>query len=113
MKKRFIRLLQSLVTFLNFNINKKVKPYHLLYNQLQEHRSTDMKNVLNNQIDSYLYNPNKKERFILIEIGTYMGESLELWGDILEKKLGNNFLIISVDPYTPFASKGDKIKQSN
>ena len=111
MKRLFKKLIQKLITFLNFNLNKKVKPYHLLYNQLQKDRSVDMSSILKDQIKSYLSNSNKKKRFILIEIGSYMGESLELWGDLLEEKLGNNFLIISIDPYIDYASEEDKVKQ--
>ena len=96
MKRLFTKLFQRLIAFLNFNFNKKVQPYHLLYNQLQHHRSIDMKNILNKQIQSYLSNSNKKQKFILIEIGTYMGESLELWGDLLELKLENLHPIIVI-----------------
>ena len=110
MKRLFIRLWFRLNTFFNFNLNKKVRPYHLLLNQLQKHRAVDMKNTLNKQIESYMSKSNNKERFVLVEIGSYLGESLDLWGDILEKKLDNNFLIISIDPYTTFVSESDKNK---
>ena len=108
---KLIKLWFRLDTFFKFNLNKKVLPHHLLLNQLQEHRAIDMRNILNKQIESYLSKSNNKERFVFVEIGTYMGESLELWGDLLEQKLENNFLIISIDPYIDFASEGDKIKQ--
>ena len=108
MKRLFIKLWFRLNTFFNFNLNKKVRPRHLLLNQLQKHRAIDMKNVLNKQIDSYLSKSNNKERFVLVEIGSYLGESLDLWGDILEKKLDNNFLIISIDPFTAYVSESDK-----
>ena len=81
MKRLFIRLWFRLNTFFNFNLNKKVRPRHLLLNQLQKHRAIDMKNALNKQIDSYLSKSNNKERFVLVEIGSYLGESLDLWGD--------------------------------
>ena len=108
---KLIKLWYRLDTFFKFNLNTKVRPYHLLLNQLQEHRAIDMRNILNKQIESYLSKSNNKERFVFVEIGTYMGESLELWGDFLEQKLENNFLIISIDPYIDFASERDKIKQ--
>ena len=100
------------VTFLNFNANKRVTPAHLFYGQLLTYRMQDMKNELNKQIEFYLSNSKidlneRKRKFILVEIGTYLGESLELWGDILEQKLENNFLIISIDPYKYYASKAD------
>ena len=110
MKRLLIKLFHKIVTFINFNVGNKVKPYHLLYNQLQKHRKNDMTATLNKQIDLYLLNSNKKQNFIFVEIGSYLGESLDLWGDILEKKLDNNFLIISIDPYTTFVSESDKNK---
>lgn len=113
MKRFFARLWSKLNTFFNFNLNKKVRPHHLLNNQLQQHRSVDMKNTLKKQIDLYLANSKIKDRFILIEIGSYLGESLNLWGDLLEKELGNNFIIISIDPYLPYVSDLDKNWQSN
>ena len=81
-------------TFLNFNANKKVTPTSLFYGQLNQSRLEDMKNELNKQIEFYLSNSKKKintnidlnqdsEKFILVEIGSYLGESLEVWGDIL------------------------------
>ena len=106
-------------TFLNFNANKKVTPTSLFYGQLIQSRLEDMKNELNKQIEFYLSNSKKKintnidlnqdsEKFILVEIGSYLGESLEVWGDILERTLKNNFLIISIDPYIYYASDTDK-----
>ena len=106
-------------TFLNFNANKKVTPTSLFYGQLNQSRLEDMKNELNKQIKFYLSNSKKKintnidlnqdsEKFILVEIGSYLGESLEVWGDILERTLKNNFLIISIDPYIYYASDTDK-----
>ena len=113
MKRLFVRLWSKLNTFFNFNLNKKVQPHHLLNNQLQQHRIVDMKNTLKRQIDLYLANSNIKDRFILVEIGSYLGESLNLWGDLLEKELGNNYLIISIDPYLSYVSESDKNWQSN
>ena len=31
-----------------------------------------------------------------------------MWGDMLEQKLKNNFLVISIDPYIDYASDSDK-----
>ena len=101
------------ITFMNFNANKKVTPTHLFYGQLFSDRVQDMQNELNKQIELYLSNSKidleeKKRKFIFIEIGSYLGESLEMWGDMLEQKLENNFLIISIDPYIDYASDTDK-----
>ena len=113
MKRLLIKLFHKIVTFINFNVGNKVKPYHLLYNQLQKHRINDMTTTLNKQIDLYLLNSNKKQNFIFVEIGSYLGESLELWGDLLEKRLKDNFQIISIDPYKNYVSETDKNWQPN
>ena len=47
MKRLLIKLFHKIVTFINFNVGNKVKPYHLLYNQLQKHRKNDMIATLN------------------------------------------------------------------
>ena len=75
MKRLLIKLFHKTVTFINFNVGKKVKPYHLLYNQLQKHRINDMIATLNKQIDLYLLNSNKKQNFIFVEIGSYLGKN--------------------------------------
>ena len=74
--------------------------------QLNKARSVDMLDELNKQIG--LYKKHGKSKFVFVEIGNYLGESLDLWGDILEKKLDNNFLIISIDPFTAYVSESDK-----
>jgi hypothetical protein len=56
-----------------------------------------MKKLLNNQIDSF--NKSDRELFVLVEVGSYLGESLEIYGEILSQRLKENYLIISVDPY--------------
>ena len=68
MKRLLKKLFHKIVTFINFNVGNKVKPYHLLYNQLQKHRITDMSATLNKRIDSYLLNSNKKWNFIFCRI---------------------------------------------
>ena len=71
---------------------------------------------LDKQIDLHLSNSKQSENnkeFIFVEVGSYLGESLELWGDLLEKKLKNNFLIISIDPFTNYVSDVDAKSQEN
>ena len=44
--------------------------------------------------------------FILLEIGSYMGESLKMFGNVLEKNL-DNYLVISIDPFKKYATESD------
>ena len=104
------------ITLNNYIKNLKVEPYHLLYGQLYKKRTIDMKNELNKQIEYYLYNlkqTSDDKKFIFVEVGSYLGESLELWGELLEKKLKKNFLIISIDPYINYVTKSDLNLQKN
>tara|TARA_B100001027_G_C16230635_1_gene314390 strand:- start:252 stop:890 length:639 start_codon:yes stop_codon:yes gene_type:complete len=48
-----------------------------------------------------------KENFYVVEIGTFLGESLKLIGDICEKNI-ENYTIISIDPYKTFEKVGKK-----
>jgi len=104
------RYANNRITLNDYIKNLKVKPYHLKYGQMHEKRKVDMKNELDKQIDLHLFNSKQSENnkeFIFVEVGSYLGESLELWGELLEKKLKNNFLIISIDPFTNYVSDVD------
>ncbi len=48
-----------------------------------------------------------KENFYVVEIGTFLGESLKLIGDICEKNI-ENYTIISIDPYKTFEKSEKK-----
>ena len=114
MKRLLIKLWKSIDLFFSYNFNKKVYSHHLLlHTQLQESRAVDMKRTLNEQIDKYLLKKNKEDKFILVEVGSFLGESLELWGDLLEQRIKDNFLIINVDPYNNYVSNEDLIKDPN
>ena len=96
----FTRFIRTNYYFIN---NKKISLKHLGYGQLSNERSIEMKNLLNNQIDSFI--ESERELFILLEVGSYLGESLEIYGEILSRRLKDNYLIISVDPYGLYVNR--------
>jgi hypothetical protein len=62
-----------------------------------------MKNLLKQQIN--LFKKSDREIFIFLEIGSYLGESLETYGKILSEELKDNYLMFSVDPYGLYLNK--------
>jgi hypothetical protein len=88
------RLIRTNYHFIN---NKKISLHHLGYGQLSNERAIEMKNLLKQQIN--LFKKSDREIFIFLEIGSYLGESLETYGKILSEELKDNYLMISVDPY--------------
>ena len=73
--KRYIKNnLSKIRTNLNYLNHKKVVPRHLFYGQLNKVRSVDMLDELNKQIG--LYKKHGKSKFVFVEIGNYLGESL-------------------------------------
>ena len=90
-------LSRSIRTNYHFINNKKISLRHLGYGQLSNERAIEMKNLLKKQIN--LFKKSGREIFIFLEIGSYLGESLETYGEILSDELNDNYLIISVDPY--------------
>ena len=54
-------------------------------------------------------NKKDKDNFVLIEIGSLIGASIEIWGNELNRKI-KNFTIISIDPFTDYISQSEKKK---
>ena len=76
---------------------------------MQPARAANMSETLNKQIEKF-ESKFKNEQFIFVEIGSYLGESLKLFGNIIEKKF-KNFLLISIDPYSAeIIHEEDKVK---
>lgn len=96
-------LSRAIRTNYHFINNKKISLRHLGYGQLSKERAIEMKNSLNQQIN--LFKKSGRETFIFLEIGSYLGESLETYGEILSEKLDDNYLMISVDPYGLYLKK--------
>ena len=65
-----------------------------------------MLDELNKQIG--LYKKNGKSKFVFVEIGNYLGESLELFGEQIHNSLKDNYLIVSIDPYIPYTSQEEE-----
>ena len=84
---------------------KKIDFKTLYYGKLKgSEKASHMEKLLLSQIERF--KKTGQEKFMLLEIGTYMGESLELFGNILNKNL-RNYLIVAIDPYSEFASEKD------
>jgi predicted O-methyltransferase YrrM len=95
----FERLLLIKAIYCKEKINFKF----LYSNQLKNERAKEMGLLLKKAI----LKSNKKDIFKILEIGSYLGESTELFGKILEKKK-RDFLIISVDPYQSYSTTKDQ-----
>tara|TARA_X000000368_G_C23041894_1_gene717324 strand:- start:1594 stop:2526 length:933 start_codon:yes stop_codon:yes gene_type:complete len=106
--KTFKDKLELLLNYIN---HKKVKPKHLFYGQLTSKRSVDMLNEIDKQI--LAYKKTNKNKFIFIEIGNYLGESLDLFGERIHYLLKDNYLIISIDPYSHHLSDEEKSLSKN
>ena len=108
MKRKIRNLISYLKTNYNYLKHKEVKPKHLFYGQMQPARAVDMLDALNKQIQKFQSNFND-DQFIFVEIGSYLGESLNLFGNNIHNKL-QNYLLISIDPYSSDAiNKGEMI----
>ena len=100
--KEYISIIKTNIKIIN---NVETKPKHMHYGQLKKYRSVDMKACLEKQIELFKKNCAKDETFFLVEIGSYLGESLKLWGDICEKNL-KNYIIIFIYSNKKFEQVG-------
>ena len=108
MKRKIRNFISYLKTNYNYLKHKEVKPSHLFYGQMQPARAVEMLSTLNEQIEKF-QSQFGEEQFVFVEIGSYLGESLKLYGNNINKKL-KNYLVISIDPYSPDAiHEGNKI----
>ena len=103
--KKISHFFNYIKTNYNYLLHKEVKPKYLFYGQLQKKREKDMLETLDLQINRFK-NINTKGKFVFVEIGSYLGESLKLFGNVIQKQL-NDFIIISIDPYSSFINKKD------
>lgn len=86
---------------------KKIDEKFLYYGfQLNPKRKIEMESLLKNQINSFKNNKTKGN-FMFLEIGSFLGESIELFGNILNNS-EIDFTIISIDPYTKYNSEKDE-----
>ena len=101
-KKKY--LLRELKIFIQFNLNREIYSKNLLSGQMDKEREEIMRNKLEEQITKF--KKTNQKMFILLEIGSYMGESLKMFGNVLEKNL-DNYLVISIDPFKKYATESD------
>lgn len=101
--KSLRHLSRSIRTNYHFINNNKLTLKHLGYGQLSNERAAEMKSLIKKQID--LFKKSEEKIFIFLEIGSYLGESLEIFGDILYEELNENFVLISVDPYDVYLNR--------
>lgn len=97
-------LLREIEIFIKFNRNQEIFSSNILSGQMSQDRETIMKKKLNEQISKFKKTDQKI--FLFLEIGSYLGESLKMFGNILDKQL-NNYLIVSIDPFKKYASDID------
>ena len=76
------------------------------YNELKEKykkKNIDINNIIKRDV---FKSGSLNEKFVFVEVGSYLGESLKLFGNEINKQL-KNFIIISIDPYSSFINKKD------
>ena len=64
-------------------------------------RLKDLEELLNLQITKFLKKKHTR-KFCYIEVGVFLGQTTEVLGSLLKKRLGDNFEIIVIDPFTPY-----------
>ena len=94
------KILSIFITYYKFVNYKEVKPTHLQYGQLRKDRAIDMLKILDKKIKEH----DNREKFIFVEIGNYLGESLKLYGNHIHNKL-DDYLLISIDPYVTYINE--------
>ena len=88
--------------FLKSLLGQNIKYYPGYKLLLSSNKKTEMLNLLNEQLSEY--KKSEKDKFVFVEIGSYLGESLNLFGGEIHKKLKDNYLIISIDPFEEYAN---------
>ena len=107
-KKNTLSRIQTNLNYLN---HKKVMPKHLFFGHSMHKNCQYRLAALNEQIE--LYKKYGKNKFVLVEIGNYLGESLEILGEHIHNSLKDNYLIISIDPYIPFGTPDEEFQNQD
>ncbi len=100
--------LEMTLNLVKMFFNKKVKLNRAFF------FSSDVKNkifkkLISQQINKFRKNKKDKDNFVLMEIGSLIGASIEIWGNELNRKI-KNFTIISIDPFVDYISQSEKKK---
>jgi hypothetical protein len=72
-----------------------------LLSSTSEPRIKDLEKELNLKIDQFI-KYNKKDFFIFLEVGVFLGATTCRLGEILKKRLYGRFQIITIDPFIPY-----------
>lgn len=64
-------------------------------------RLKSLEALLDLQITKFLKKKYSR-KFCYIEVGVFLGQTTEVLGTLLKKRLGDNFEIIVIDPFTPY-----------
>ena len=97
-------LFREIKVFIQFNRNQEIYSSNILSGQMSKDREIIMKKKLEEQI--LKFKKTNQKMFLLLEVGSYMGESLKMFGNVLDKNL-EQYLIISIDPFMRYASNND------
>ena len=100
-RKHFLR---EIKVFIQFNRNQEIYSSNILSGQMSKDREIIMKKKLEEQI--LKFKKTNQKMFLLLEVGSYLGESLKMFGNVLDENL-DQYLIISIDPFRKYASNND------
>jgi len=95
--------IEMIFNYMKIYFNKKVglKRAHLFHNNI---RNRIYKKLILNQIKEFKKNKKEDDVFVLIEVGSLIGASIEIWGNELSKRI-KNFTIISIDPFEDYVNQ--------
>ena len=106
LKNIFLKFFQKPLIMNKIFSQKKINYKFLLFGQLHKKRAIDMEQHLRKQI--FEFKKKNRKKFYLLEIGSYLGESLELFGNICDSE-NIDYLVVSVDPYKIYNTKDDEL----
>lgn len=107
---KFQRFFSLYKFFFFLTFNKTIKVPRGIYNSTKSEplRAKIMREYLIKQIIKFKKNSKKNEKFNLLEVGSYIGSSTLIFGDTLQKYLGEKFNIICIDPFQSYVLKNEK-----
>ncbi len=100
--------LEMTLNLVKMFFNKKVKLNRAFFFS-SDRKNKIIKKLISQQINKFRKNKKDKDNFVLMEIGSLIGASIEIWGNELNRKI-KNFTIISIDPFVDYISQSEKKK---
>lgn len=104
-EKEYLKYIEEFLILYCLFFKKKIDFKFLSQGQSSSNTVGDMEAVITKQILRFK-ETNVRKTFFLLEIGSYLGNSIEVLGNILQDH-NIDFHILSVDPYLPWNSKED------